>query len=208
MDTAQRDPIEDSAAHFAAQLGMPYFDSRPFLDIKPLVGLLTLVGMEAYGVVPIAIDGANFTIGTSEETDRQQLDSLKGRLEGEKVTYVFMSLLGWNRMRKRCKIAANGVANEKGEFSGVTQALDLVARHFTQPGATIFVDDPAWFLMFGSFVTLGGKVVGIPRLAHGPDVVELADAAGPPTPRRYVIDSALHNPTTASLARGDVLQAV
>ena len=34
--------------------------------------------------------------------------------------------------------------------AGVTQALDLVARHFLQPGDTIFVDDPAWFLMFGS----------------------------------------------------------
>src|SRR5437764_872649 len=30
---------------------------------------------------------------------------------------------------------------------GVTQALDLVAREFTRPGDTIFVDDPAWFLM-------------------------------------------------------------
>ena len=38
---------------------------------------------------------------------------------------------------------------------GVTQALDLVARAFTRPGDTIFVDDPAWFLMFGSFAALG-----------------------------------------------------
>ncbi len=123
MDTAQRDQIEDSAANFAAQLGMPYYDSRPFLDIKPLVGLLTLVGMEAYGVVPIAIDGANFTIGTSEETDRQQLDSLKGRLEGYKVTYVFMSLFGWNRVLNRFKIAENAIAIENGDFSAITQEL-------------------------------------------------------------------------------------
>ena len=58
--------------------------------------------------------------------------------------------------------------------AGVTQALDLVAREFTLPGDTIFVDDPAWFLMFGSFAALGAKVVGIPRLAeeHGFTVVE------------------------------------
>jgi DNA-binding transcriptional MocR family regulator len=57
---------------------------------------------------------------------------------------------------------------------GVTQALDLVAREFTRPGDTIFVDDPAWFLMFGSFAALGVKVVGIPRLPDGPDLGQLA----------------------------------
>ena len=61
--------------------------------------------------------------------------------------------------------------------TGITQGLDLVARHFTVPGDTIFVDDPAWFLMFGSFATLGAKVVGIPRLPDGPDIARLAELA-------------------------------
>ncbi|MET0209538.1 MAG: aminotransferase class I/II-fold pyridoxal phosphate-dependent enzyme, partial [Burkholderiaceae bacterium] len=43
---------------------------------------------------------------------------------------------------------------------GVTQALDLVARAFCQPGDTVLVDDPAWFLMFGSFAAMGLNVVG------------------------------------------------
>jgi DNA-binding transcriptional MocR family regulator len=60
---------------------------------------------------------------------------------------------------------------------GVTQALDLVAREFTRPGDTIFVDDPGWFLMFGSFAALGARVVGIPRLADGPDLAQLAQLA-------------------------------
>jgi len=29
--------------------------------------------------------------------------------------------------------------------SGVTQAIDLIAREFAQPGDTIFVDDPGCF---------------------------------------------------------------
>ncbi|MEB0164742.1 PLP-dependent aminotransferase family protein, partial [Glaciimonas sp. CA11.2] len=61
--------------------------------------------------------------------------------------------------------------------TGVTLALDLVARHFTKPGDVIFVDDPSWFLMFGSFAALGTKVIGIPRLADGPDIVKLAELA-------------------------------
>jgi len=90
--------------------------------------------------------------------------------------------------------------------SGVTQALDLVARHFTQPGDTIFVDDPAWFLMFGSFVTLGTKVVGIPRLADGPDIAKLAELAALHKPKLYVINSVLHNPTSTSLSAAKAFQ--
>ncbi|GAC1371953.1 MAG: type IV-A pilus assembly ATPase PilB [Candidatus Saccharimonadales bacterium] len=138
MDTTQRDQIEASTANFASQLGLPYFDSRPFLDIKPLVGLLTLVGMEAYGVVPLALEGTDFTIGTSEETDRQQLDSLKARLAGYNVVYVFMSLIGFNRILNRFKIAENAVAIESGDFSSVTQEmLNIEPKFMFEPLAQL-----------------------------------------------------------------------
>lgn len=91
---------------------------------------------------------------------------------------------------------------------GVTQALDLVAREFTRPGDTIFVDDPAWFLMFGSFAALGVKVVGIPRLADGPDLVQLAQLAALHKPRLYVINSVLHNPTSTSLSAAKAFQVL
>ena len=90
--------------------------------------------------------------------------------------------------------------------SGVTQGLDLVARHFLQPGDTIFVDDPAWFLMFGSFSLLGAKVIGIPRLADGPDIGQLAALAALHKPRLYVINSVLHNPTSSSLSAAKAFQ--
>lgn len=84
--------------------------------------------------------------------------------------------------------------------SGVTQALDLVARQFLQPGDTVFVDDPAWFLMFGSFATLGARVIGIPRAADGPDVAKLAELAALHRPKLFVTNSVLHNPTSGSLS--------
>ena len=90
--------------------------------------------------------------------------------------------------------------------SGVTQALDLVARHFLQPGDTIFVDDPAWFLMFGSFSMLGAHIVGIPRLPDGPDIAKLAELAALHKPRLYVINSVLHNPTSTSLSAAKAFQ--
>jgi DNA-binding transcriptional MocR family regulator len=91
---------------------------------------------------------------------------------------------------------------------GVTQALDLVAREFTRPGDTIFVDDPAWFLMFGSFAAMGLKVVGIPRLADGPDLAQLASLAALHRPKLYVINSVLHNPSSTSLSAAKAFQVL
>ena len=91
---------------------------------------------------------------------------------------------------------------------GVTQALDLVAREFTRPGDTIFVDDPAWFLMFGSFAALGANVIGIPRLPDGPDIARLAEMAALHKPKLYVINSVLHNPTSTSLSAAKAFQVL
>ena len=91
---------------------------------------------------------------------------------------------------------------------GVTQALDLVAREFTRPGDTIFVDDPAWFLMFGSFAAMGLKVVGIPRLPDGPDIARLAELAALHKPKLFVINSVLHNPTSTSLSAAKAFQVL
>ena len=89
---------------------------------------------------------------------------------------------------------------------GATQALDLVAREFCRPGDTVFVDDPAWFLMFGSFAAMGLQVVGIPRLADGPDLERLALLAAAHKPRLYIINSVLHNPTSTTLSAAKAFQ--
>ena len=92
--------------------------------------------------------------------------------------------------------------------AGVTQALDMVAREFTRPGDTIFVDDPAWFLMFGSFAALGANVIGIPRLADGPDIARLAELAALHKPKLYIINSVLHNPSSTSLSAAKAFQVL
>lgn len=90
--------------------------------------------------------------------------------------------------------------------AGVTQALDVVAREFCQPGDTVFVDDPAWFLMFGSFAAVGLRVVGIARQADGPDLKQLAQLAAVHKPRLFIINSVLHNPTSTSLSAAKAFQ--
>jgi len=91
---------------------------------------------------------------------------------------------------------------------GVTQGLDLVAQHFVKPGDTILVDDPGWFLMFGRFALLGAQVIGVPRLADGPDIDRLRELAAVHRPKLYVLSSVLHNPTGTSIGAAKAFQVL
>lgn len=115
------------------------------------------------------------------------------------------------RQQLSLKLAELEIKADQEQFiltSGVTQGLDIVARHFLRPGDTVFVDDPAWFLMFGAFVTMGAKVIGIPRLQDGPDIERLAEMAAIHKPKLFVINSVLHNPTSHSLSAAKAFQVL
>jgi DNA-binding transcriptional MocR family regulator len=83
---------------------------------------------------------------------------------------------------------------------GVTHGIDLVARHYIAPGDTVFVEDPAWFLMFGRFAAFGAKIVGVPRRADGPDIAVLANLLTRHQPKLFVVSSVLHNPTGTTIS--------
>jgi DNA-binding transcriptional MocR family regulator len=83
---------------------------------------------------------------------------------------------------------------------GVTHGIDLVARHFIAPGDTVFVEDPAWFVMFGRFAAFGARVVGVPRGPDGPDTAVLANLLTRHQPKLFVVGAVLHNPTGTSIS--------
>jgi len=83
--------------------------------------------------------------------------------------------------------------------SGVTQAIDLIARIFVKPGDTVIVGDPAWFQMFGRFVAQGARLVGMPYTPDGPDLDALESMVQTWRPKMLVINSVLQNPTGTSL---------
>ncbi|MFT3907638.1 MAG: PLP-dependent aminotransferase family protein [Steroidobacteraceae bacterium] len=83
---------------------------------------------------------------------------------------------------------------------GVTHGIDLVARHFVAPGDTVFVEDPAWFVMFGRFAAFGAQVIGVPRALDGPDMAVLTNLLARHRPKLFVISSVLHNPTGTSIS--------
>lgn len=138
MNDVDRDQVESAAQGFAEQLGLPYYDTRPDLDIAPMVGKLTIAGMQAYGVVPIGIIGNQMTLAISEESDRSQLESLRQRLAGYDVVFVFVSQYGWNRLFNRYLIAKDQQAIDAGDFDAFTsRILNIEPKFMFEPVAQL-----------------------------------------------------------------------
>jgi DNA-binding transcriptional MocR family regulator len=83
--------------------------------------------------------------------------------------------------------------------SGITQAIDLIARIYVQPGDAVIVGDPAWFQMFGRFASQGAQLIGMPYTPEGPDLDALETLVQMWRPKMLVINSLLQNPTGTSL---------
>ena len=83
-----------------------------------------------------------------------------------------------------------------------TQAIDLIGRLLLRPGDTVIVDDPCYFNFQALLRAHGVRIVGVPYTATGPDPARLAAALAEHRPRLYLTNSALHNPTGATLSPG------
>ncbi len=81
-----------------------------------------------------------------------------------------------------------------------TQAIDLICRFLLQPGDTVLVDDPCYFNFRALLKVHGVNVVGVPYTPAGPDTAAFANAVATHRPRLYVTNSALHNPTGATMS--------
>ncbi|WP_330727859.1 PLP-dependent aminotransferase family protein [Burkholderia multivorans] len=84
--------------------------------------------------------------------------------------------------------------------SGITQAIDLIARIYVRPGDAVIVGDPAWFQMFGRFASQGAQLVGMPYTPDGPDLDALETLVQMWRPKMLVINSVLQNPIGTSLS--------
>jgi DNA-binding transcriptional MocR family regulator len=81
-----------------------------------------------------------------------------------------------------------------------TQAIDLIGRLLLRPGDTVIVDDPCYFNFQALLGVHAVRIVGVPYRPTGPDLPAFAAALAEHRPRLYVTNSALHNPTGATLA--------
>ncbi|WP_390625209.1 PLP-dependent aminotransferase family protein [Falsirhodobacter algicola] len=81
-----------------------------------------------------------------------------------------------------------------------SQTLDLICRLLLRPGDTVLVDDPCYFNFQALLRVLGVRIVSVPFTRDGPDLAAFAKALEIHRPRLYLTNSALHNPTGATLS--------
>lgn len=102
------------------------------------------------------------------------------------------------------RLALSGIdvaADQIVTTAGATQAIDLAARRFLAPGDVVFVEDPAWFVMFARFAAFGARLVGVPRGPDGPDIAALESLLARERPKLYIVNSVAHNPTGSCMSQ-------
>ena len=81
-----------------------------------------------------------------------------------------------------------------------TQAIDLLCRFLIEPGDTVIVDDPCYFNFYALLRTHRAEIVSVSYTPTGPDIDQFAQVILEHRPRLYITNSALHNPTGATLS--------
>lgn len=81
-----------------------------------------------------------------------------------------------------------------------TQAIDLLCRYLLEPGDTVVVDDPCYFNFQAMLRAHRSKIISVPYTPTGPDMELFTQALREHKPRLYITNSAVHNPTGATLS--------
>ncbi len=100
-------------------------------------------------------------------------------------------------IRRRITCAAEQVVLTMG----ISQGLELVIRGLCHPGDLVFVENPAYYNLFGLLQLSGLRMRQVPRTADGPELATLeAMLKQGDIPRIFFLQSLLHNPTGSSMS--------
>jgi DNA-binding transcriptional MocR family regulator len=94
-----------------------------------------------------------------------------------------------------CEVTADSLFTT----NGASQALDLICSCFTQPGDTVFVEEPSYFLALTIFAGYGLNLVSIPVGADGLDLEALAEALTQHRPIFLYVIPTFQNPTGVTM---------
>lgn len=81
-----------------------------------------------------------------------------------------------------------------------TQGMDLICRLLLRPGDTVLVDDPCYFNFQALLRAHQVRIISVPYTPQGPDTERFAQVLASARPRLYLTNSALHNPTGATIS--------
>jgi DNA-binding transcriptional MocR family regulator len=105
------------------------------------------------------------------------------------------------REQLAARLAQHGIAVSPANIMttfGASQAFDLLARILLNPGDSVLVEDPGYFVLFEQLRSHHVRLVPIPRRSDGPDLEALEAACRAHRPRAFFTQTLLHNPTGTS----------
>lgn len=80
-----------------------------------------------------------------------------------------------------------------------TQALDLICRFLLSPGDAVLVDDPCCENLHKLLEAHQVRIISVPYTPNGPDTAAFQTVLTSAQPTLYITNTAVHNPTGASL---------
>lgn len=136
-----------------------------------------------------------------ESIVRKSLKELSNKPAKELLTYS--TVLGYEPLREviaqRINYYGTSIHHDQILLTeSSTQALDIICRAHLNVGDTILVDDPCYFNFFTLFNLLKLQIIAIPFTPQGPDLNYFKEALKH-SPKMYITNSGIHNPTGASL---------
>jgi DNA-binding transcriptional MocR family regulator len=167
----------------------PFWVSRQSLDSDPAVLKPGCGWLPADWMPSIALRRALRTLARAEDAVLADYGSTRGS------PLLRRLLLG--------RFAEEGIEASSDQLmltgSG-TQAIDLICRFLLRPGDTVLVDDPCYFNFQALLRAHQVRIVGVPYTPSGPDVTAFETILNAERPLLYITNSALHNPTGATLS--------
>lgn len=119
--------------------------------------------------------------------------------------FRYGSRFGYEPLRHHLvrKLADLGIGVEARQIvltHGANEAMDIVIRYFVPPGGTVLTDDPGYYPLFGKLKLASARIIGVPRLADGPDLEALEQLLITHRPRLFFTQSVGHNPTGSDIS--------
>ncbi|MET0961382.1 MAG: PLP-dependent aminotransferase family protein [Noviherbaspirillum sp.] len=127
--------------------------------------------------------------------------------------FRYGSRFGYGPLREHLvrKLSDFGIGVEPRQIvltHGANDAMDIVIRYFVPPGGTVLVDDPGYYPLFGKLKLAGARVLGVPRLADGPDLDALEQLLAGERPRLFFTQSLAHNPTGSDISQAKAFRVL
>ncbi|MCA1322860.1 PLP-dependent aminotransferase family protein [Herbaspirillum sp. alder98] len=119
--------------------------------------------------------------------------------------YRYGSRLGNIGLRQRVALrlsdhAIHCAPREVVTTFGANHAMDIIIRRYLNHGEPVLVDDPGYYPLFGKLQMHGARMLGVPRMADGPDLEALENLVRLHRPKLFFVQTSAHNPTGSDIS--------